>query len=423
LSGNGTRVGIDFGTTNSAVAWSRPGEPVQLSQSNFRSILFFEAEHGYSKLAPVPHAGPAAINAYLSRNDPGRLIQSIKSLASDRSFRRTQVAGHYFSFEDLVAAILNALVYPVRDLLRESGTKIVAGRPVQFVGAKTKEDDVFAEERLRRAFQLAGLPEITFEYEPIAAAYFYETRLDHDEIVLIADFGGGTSDFSVVRVGPGVREVPKAGRILANKGLPFAGDAFDAAIIRHLVSPLLGRGSHYHSLGKSLPAPGWIYRNLERWHHLSFLRSRETMQVMRSVRAEADDPDAISALIRLVEDDLGFQLHQAVQRAKSELSLSQACIFRFAEPGLIIEREVTRDQFESWIRPELTRIAETVDQAIRDASLSPKQIDRVFLTGGTSLVPAVRSIFEQRTGADRISAGNEFTSVVEGLALRADALA
>jgi hypothetical chaperone protein len=205
--------------------------------------------------------------------------------------------------------------------------------------------------------------------------------------------------------------------------LPFAGDAFDAAIIRHLVSPLLGRGSHYHSLGKSLPAPGWIYRNLERWHHLSFLRSRETMQVMRSVRAEADDPDAISALIRLVEDDLGFQLHQAVQRAKSELSLSQACIFRFAEPGLIIEREVTRDQFESWIRPELTRIAETVDQAIRDASLSPRQIDRVFLTGGTSLVPAVRSIFEQRTGADRISAGNEFTSVVEGLALRADALA
>ncbi len=216
-----------------------------------------------------------------------------------------------------------------------------------------------------------------------------------------------------------MRDVPKASRILANKGLPFAGDAFDAAIIRHLVSPLLGRGSHYQSLGKSLPAPGWIYRNLERWHHLSFLRSRETMQVMRSVRAQSEDPDAISALMRLVEDDLGFQLHQAVQKAKSELSLSRACIFRFAEPGLVIERELTRDQFESWIRPDLTRVADTVDQTISDAGLIPKQIDRVFLTGGTSLVPAVRSIFEQRTSPNRISAGSEFTSVVEGLALRA----
>ncbi len=407
-------VGIDFGTTNSAVAWSRPGHPVQVSRSNFRSILFFEAEHGYSRAAPKPRAGPAAIDAYLVRSDPGRLIQSIKSLASDRSFRRTQIAGHYFSFEELVAAILNALLDPIRDLLQEPGTKIVAGRPVQFVGAKTSEDDEFAVERLRHAFELAGLPSISFEFEPIAAAYFYKTRLDHEEVVLIADFGGGTSDFSIVRVGP-----RQADRILANQGLPFAGDAFDAAIVRHLVSPLLGRGSDYTSLGKRLPVPGWIYRKLERWHHLSFLRSRETIQMMLSVKAQAEDPEAIGALIQLVEDDLGFQLHQAVQNAKSELSQSQSCTFRFSEQGLVIEREVSRNDFESWISPEISRIASTVDGAIASAGLKPTAIDRVFLTGGTSLVPAVRDIFEQRVGPERISAGSEFTSVVEGLALRA----
>ncbi len=181
------------------------------------------------------------------------MIQSIKSLAGDRAFRRTQIAGHYFSFEELVAAILDVLLHPIRGILQDPNTRIVAGRPVQFVGAKTREDDEFAEARLRRAFELSGLPSISFEFEPIAAAYFYETRLRHDEIVLIADFGGGTSDFSVVRVGPGVRHAPHSARILANEGLPFAGDAFDAAIVRHLVSPLLGRGSHYRTLGKRLP--------------------------------------------------------------------------------------------------------------------------------------------------------------------------
>ena len=177
-------VGIDFGTTNSAVARFHAGQRVQVSRSNFRSILFFEAEHGYSKLAPIPSAGPEAIAAYLARNDPGRLIQSIKSLASDRTFRRTQVAGHYFTFEELVAAILNALLGPIRSLLHDNETNIVAGRPIQFVGAKTNDDDAFAEGRLRRAFELAGLPNVTFEFEPVAAAYSYEAR--HERLLRCA---------------------------------------------------------------------------------------------------------------------------------------------------------------------------------------------------------------------------------------------
>ncbi len=143
------------------------------------------------------------------------------------------------------------------------------------------------------------------------------------------------------------------------------------------------------------------------------------MQVIRAVQAQAENPDAISAVLRLVEDDLGFQLHQAVQQAKSELSQREACTFRFLEPGLTIEREVSRAQFETWIRPELKRIGDTVDLAIANAGLRAADVDRVFLTGGSSLVPAVREVFEQRTGPDRISSGEEFTSVVGGLALRA----
>ena len=381
-------------------------------QETLRSVLYFEPVYSRN---PAPSVGWAAIDEYLSRQEGGRLIQSIKSLASDRSFRHTQVMGHLLTFEDLVAAILRALTAG-----QEKCVRIVAGRPVRFVGAKTAADDEFAVIRLRGAYEQAGFENVIFEYEPVGAAWFYESRLDHDELVLIADFGGGTSDFSLLNVGPGVRRRGRTPKdLIGSEGVPVAGDSFDAAMVRHLISPQLGSGSHYRSLGKVLPVPHSIYRKLERWHHLSFLRSKETMQMLRSLEAQADHPEMLHLLIELVERDLGFQLHQAIQKTKVELSRTEASLFRFEEPGITIERALTRREFEKWIADDLHRLRSGLDRLMSATGVANDSVDRVFLTGGSSLVPAVRRLFEERFGDGKIRVGDEFTSVAMGLALRA----
>jgi hypothetical chaperone protein len=301
----------------------------------------------------------------------------------------------------------------------------MVGRPVRFVGAETEEDDDFAVARLREAFATAGFEHVDFEMEPVAAACAYESTLDHDELILIGDFGGGTSDFSLLRVGPEVRRRGRTPQDLrGNSGVGLAGDAFDARIVRKLVSPALGSNSEARSLNKILPAvPAWIYANLERWHYLSFLRTNNVREILKSARIRALEPEKIQALITLIDEDLGYQLHQAVQQLKFELSRSLGAEFRFRDsashPSIDLRIPVTRAEFESWIESDLQTIEGCVDSLLKTSGVDPRAVDRVFLTGGSSFVPAVRRIFETRFGKDRIRGGNEFTSVAHGLALRA----
>jgi hypothetical chaperone protein len=204
----------------------------------------------------------------------------------------------------------------------------------------------------------------------------------------------------------------------------LAGDAFDARIVRRLVSPALGSNSEARSLNKLLPAvPTWIYANLERWHYLSFLRTNNVREILKSARVRALEPEKIQALIAIIDDDLGYQLHQAVQRLKFELSRSQEAEFRFHDsphlPSIDLRIPVTRAEFELWIEDDLQSIELCVDALLCSAGVDARAVDRVFLTGGSSFVPAVRRIFATRFGEQRIRSGNEFTSVASGLALRA----
>jgi hypothetical chaperone protein len=410
-------VGIDFGTTNCAVAVAS-GNVVETARfgiaslETFRSVLYFEGERSRGRKRPL--AGPAAIDAYLRRETPGRLIQSLKSFLSSALFRETWVNNERYSVEDLTASMALSLREEAERQFGDLGNRVVLGRPVRFVGADTEEADALAVSRLEQAFRRAGFDEILLEYEPVGAAYFYESTLDRDERIVIADFGGGTSDFSLLKVGPRVKR-----RILATAGLPLAGDSFDAKIVRNVVSPMLGLGSQYRSLDKMLPMPSSIYLKLEKWHHLSFLKTQETMRMLRSLEVQAEQPSKIEALIHLIDNDAGYNLHRAVQRTKVELSSSESSEFQFEDPCVSIEQTVHRTDFESWIAPELLQISSAVDTLLGDAKTLPSQVDRVFLTGGTSLVPSVRRIFEERFGPDRVQSGDEFTSVARGLALRA----
>jgi hypothetical chaperone protein len=255
----------------------------------------------------------------------------------------------------------------------------------------------------------------------VAAAYSYESTLDHDELILIGDFGGGTSDFSLLQVGPGARRRGHGKRdMLGYSGVGLAGDAFDSRIVRKLVSPALGSNSEARSLNKILPAvPAWIYANLERWHYLSFLRTNNVREILKSARVRALEPEKIEALIAIIEQDLGYQLHQAVQRVKFALSQHESAEFRFHDGGMDLRIPVTRREFETWIADDLRAIEAAVDSLLRNSSIQPREVDRVFLTGGSSFVPAVRRLFASRFGKDKIRGGHEFTSVAHGLALRA----
>jgi hypothetical chaperone protein len=427
--------GIDFGTTNSAVAMLHPAGHVQLASFSFRgedlpacrSVLYFEQ----SKSATGPrrvhgYSGSAAIERYLDADDRGRLIQSLKSHLSSHSLTGTEIFGRRHRLEELIARMVGDLRKRAEEQFRQPVRHVTVGRPVRFVGAESEEDDTFAVSRLQEAFTAAGFEEVKFELEPVAAAVAWEAALDHDELILIGDFGGGTSDFSLLRVGP---EVRRRGRrpddLLGNSGVGLAGDAFDARIVRKLVSPALGSNSDARSLDKILPAvPAWIYAHLERWHYLSFLRTNNVREILKSARIRALEPEKIEALIAVIESDLGYQLHQAVQKVKFELSQQESAEFVFHDgpPGastIDLRIPVTRTQFEAWIAEDLSAIEHCVDALLKSTGVHPREVDRVFLTGGSSFVPSVRRIFTTRFGPDRIRGGNEFTSVALGLARRA----
>jgi hypothetical chaperone protein len=330
------------------------------------------------------------------------------------------VFGQRRTLEALIACILSDLREKAESQFGTSIRHAVAGRPVHFVGAETDEDDRYAQGRLEKAFHLAGFESVSFELEPVAAAHYYESTLDHDELILIGDFGGGTSDFSLLRVGPSIRRRGRSPKdLLGNAGIGLAGDSFDSKMVRHIVSPALGAGSEMRSMNKILPVPNWVYFKLERWHHLSFLRTKEVMNMLRSVRTQAFHPEKIEALIDLIQEDLGYQLHRAIQQTKCDLSNQETARFTFIDGAVHLNSVVQRHDFESWISEELSQIEICVDDLLKSSGIQARDVDMVFLTGGSSLVPAVRRIFDVRFGRERIRTGNEFTSVAMGLALKA----
>lgn len=415
-------IGLDFGTTNSAIAVAEDGR-VTLAEFAvdatwrrvFRSVLHFAPPDG-SVPAP-PLAGPAAIARYLEEGE-GRLIQSIKSFLASKSFRGTEIDNRHYTLEDLLAFFLRALRAAAERRLGPLGHRAVVGRPVAFAGTEDDDAAALAERRLREALGRAGFTDVTFTFEPVAASYEYEADLTRDETVLIADFGGGTSDFCLLRVGPSHAR-SRGDDILSTAGEPIAGDVFDARIVRQVVAPALGQGSRYDTFDSVMEVPAWLYAHLEKWHHLSFLKTRQTMALLVEIAGGSHEKDKLAALLHLVRADLGFALFRAVERVKVALSTVDRTRLVLRDGPVALDVPVTRRDFERWIADDIDRIDAAVDRALAGAGLEAAAVDRVFMTGGTSLVPAVHRRFTDRFGADRVVLGDRFTSVAAGLARRA----
>lgn len=409
-----TVIGVDFGTTNSVVTSLRPDGSAETVRHAFgtaeidviRSVLCFWNDGSSSNLVLRSAVGPAAIDAYLDDPLESRLMMSLKSYLAQRSFTETRVFGRTFTLEALIGLFLERILPKPRDAV------LVAGRPVKFAG--DSPDDGFGEQRLRGSYAAAGWTSIQTALEPEAAGYRFARGLHAPSTVLIGDFGGGTSDFSVLRFEPGSNRPVQA---LGHSGVGIAGDTFDYRIVDHVVSPRLGKGTTYRPGNTDLPVPPEYYSSFARWHRLSLMRAPKTMRDIEAVMRHAEHPDRLGALLRLIKDELGYELYRTVSGVKADLSRGDTAVLRFKHADFAIEETIARADFESWIAPDIARIAATVDTALAEAGLKEDDIDRVFLTGGTSLVPAVRHIFTSRFGTQRVTGGGEFVSVAEGLAL------
>jgi hypothetical chaperone protein len=412
-------LGLDFGTTNTVAALALPGQDPELiafsspqaTTEVFRSALcFWEDEAMPSGVAA--EAGPWAIAEYLAYPQGSRFIQSFKSVAASRNFDRAAIFEQRLTFEALGKMFLDKMASHAGGHLSVKPDRVIVGRPVAYAGSSP--DPTLARERYDRMFKSFGV-DIHYVYEPLAAAFTYAARLSSEATVLVADFGGGTSDFSVVHMkAPGA---PRRFTPLGQAGIGIAGDDFDFRLLDRLVLPWLGKNSSYKSFDKTLVIPASYFADFANWSRLALMRNRRTMEELKRLHRQAIDPPAIARLIAVIENELGYPLYEAIGQVKRGLSIDDSATFRFAGGGLDIKAEVTRASFEAWIAEDLTRIEATVDAALASAGVGVADIDRVFLTGGSSLIPAVHQIFARRFGVDRIAVGGELTSIAHGLAL------
>ncbi|KAA0895133.1 Hsp70 family protein [Oryzomonas rubra] len=410
--------GIDFGTTNSALSVYRNGsvevvavDGTDRSGELMRSVLYFNEEHEI-------YVGQEAIRQYVSDGACGRFMQSIKTFLPNTSFDSTEVFGRRYAIDDLVAIILRKIKARGEEHVGCPVESVVLGRPVVF--SADPEKDAVAEQRLERAARKAGFKNIWFQYEPVAAALAFEETLQagQERIVFIGDFGGGTSDFSVIRVkGGAFARSDRRSDVLSLGGVYVAGDKFDSQIMWDKVAHHFGRYARYKTMGKDewVNVPKSIIYTLCQWHRIPLLRSRKTREHIRVIKGTTDDRQAIEHLENIIGDNYGFFLFQAIEKAKCELSDREQTLISFRERDLCIDEEIGKREFEAINAENIQQISDCIDEVVARSGLVPAQMDTVFLTGGTSRIPRIQALFAERFGREKLDNRDAFTSVVHGL--------
>ena len=410
--------GIDFGTSNSAVTiWNATTRALVRDPRIAgvdASFLYFPKATGRSG----PVLGNAAKRRYVEDEMRGRFFQAIKTILPFTTFTETVIDNQTYTIEDLIAIFLKHLKTRADAVTGQDVKRVVLGRPAVF--STEPAEDELAEERLRRAAQLAGFSEIHFQYEPIAAAFAYEARIRKPERVLVGDFGGGTSDFTVVQLNPARQGLTdRMGDILATGGLPVAGNKYDAATMWHKVTPRFGRGATYDSWGKQLEVPDSLYRTICQWDQIVFLRNAKKLDLLWRLTGLSNDPPAFERFQALITENQGFALFQVIEAAKIALTTQLTAPIVFTHPRIPIDLHLTRSEFNKNSADLTAQITGYLDTFLAGAGLAPADIETVFLTGGTSLIRSLRAEFVTRFGEEKLRDGEEFTSVADGLALSA----
>lgn len=410
-----TACGLDFGTSNSGVARVTPEgirlAPMEDGDPSIPSAIFFPAESSQHAVY-----GRAAMREYLD-GTPGRLMRSLKSLLGSRLIHeRTAVGDRSLAFTDILTLYLRMLRERAEADAGTALSTVVLGRPVRFVDDDAARD-ADAQATLGDCARAAGFRDIAFQLEPIAAAFDYERHLTREEAVLVVDVGGGTADFTVIRVGPRHRARPDRGDdILANDGIHIAGTDFDTRLHLAWVMPELGYGST-SPRGLAMPSP--LYFDLATWHRINLLHGASTRETLRELRDFFVDPAMYARLRRVVDERLGHELLARTERAKIALSHDErACIdLGHVEAGLALE--VAREQLLSLLADLLARLVTMGRDTVRAAGLSPDDVSTVYFTGGSSGMRALREAFAPAFPRSRMAVGDLFGSVVSGLGIDA----
>ncbi len=407
-----TACGLDFGTSNSAIGVIKDGipvlAPVESDATLIPSALFFDYETRGRVLF-----GADAIATYIGQTD-GRLMRALKSILGSPLIDETTALGHRkVALTEVVEIFIRHLKSRAEAFAGTEISAVVHGRPVRFVDGDDKAD-AKAQSVLSAIAKRAGFRDVVFEYEPIAAAYHYERTVNAEETVLIADIGGGTSDFTVIRIGPERRtRADRASDILANAGTRVGGTDFDTLLSLKSVMPLLGLGTHL--IDKNLPVPNALYFELATWSTINFTYTHKNVRDVSELRANAREPEKVARLLKVIRERLGHRIAFAVEDAKIALSDTDAApiALDFIERG--ISATTSRHAFDEAVRAKTDRLTQMAAACIAESGLHSGDIQTVFFTGGSSRVPAVRDAVMKAARSARAATGSDFLSVALGL--------
>jgi hypothetical chaperone protein len=406
--------GLDFGTSNTTLGTLAGREPVlvalEAGQTTIPSAIFYEVDGAVL-------IGRKAIEAYVD-GAPGRLMRSLKSvLGTSLIEETTQLGRERTSFRDVIAYYLGAVKRRAEQATDCELRDVVHGRPVHFVD-DAPDADRKAEQTLREIAREVGFDEVTFQFEPIAAALDYERQISTEEIALIADIGGGTSDFSIVRLGPQRRDkFDRSADILGNDGVRIGGTDFDRQLSLGVVMPLFGFGSAMKRPG--LDVPSSYFHDLATWSNINRMYEPRVIADIRQVRQEAIEPALLDRLVRVVDEQRGHTLAMEVEEAKIALSNTRRADIplEWIAPGL--RAAIARPDLVSHTRQLAERIGARIKLCLAQARLSAKDIDAVFLTGGSVRLAHVRKAITKAVPSARIVEGDTFGAVGKGLTLEA----
>jgi len=441
MSKNNLSYGIDFGTTNSTIALVGTNNkkieiPIDTNAQDpavMRSVIYIDPNRKFSfgseaikkYLDAVKESHGTEYKTVLTGNyikvltsvggtelvpetveteviPSGRFLQSLKSALSNHSVKKINLFGSDYLIEEIIGMFLSEMKKKADKEIGEVINTAVIGRPIEYVG----NNNDLALKRMKSAAEYAGFKKVSFEYEPIGAAYDYGVNIHTRQNALIFDFGGGTLDISVVRF-------PER-KILSNVGMKIGGDYFDAKIFSEKLAHFFGKGVTY---GKSrIELPTHIFDSLESWYGITLLKSREFFNSFENFRFMCSDMKSVNALKSLVFNNLGFKMYEEIERVKKDLTETYEATYDFLESQIQINTIITKAEFEEMIEDDLKSINNSLGLAILNAHLNIDDIDCVVTTGGSSLIPAVKKSLINFFGRERIISSNTFTSVASGLA-------
>ncbi len=411
---------VDFGTSNTLLAivedgvnkGTHPIDPDAKDQSIMKSVLYFPKGED-------PYFGQAAINTYNDNFGEGRFIQSIKKYLPIKSFKGTQINNKFYSIEEIIACFLRELKDRVQFQRGKSSDEILLGRPAKF--SMNVESHQLAVDRLEKAAQLAGFKDIHFCPEPIAAAFEFKKTLTSEKIVLVVDLGGGTSDFTVIRLSD---KKFSQDDVLGLGGISVAGNSLDGCIMKDKVSKHLGSNLSYQLPMSSnvLTMPQSLKYNLMSPADIVLMSKKNIMSFLNELKKcslNELDKSYLNNLFTLIDCNLGYSMFASIESTKLELCAVQESQFSFSQDGICIEESITYNEFKDMTQSKINEIFKTLDSVMTEAQVNSSNIDLICCTGGTSHVPEVKSKLLNRFGEEKIKTFRNFHSVINGLGERA----